>query len=633
MKIFSRIFETEHQLIEKCMRTKMVLVQTRLEDSLKDHFGYNAFRENQKEIISALLEKKDVLAILPTGAGKSICYQLPAMLMPGTAVVISPLISLMQDQVFALTKNGLPAACLNSALSFEEMNEVMQQLGSYKILYVAPERFSDKQFIERLQQVSVSIFAVDEAHCISQWGHSFRPEYRQLAFLKKTFPGSAVIALTATATREVEKDIVSQLGMQAPYTVKASFDRPNLTLRIYRKKNGSEQILSFLEKHPNQSGIIYRSTRNGVDETYEELKKAGYVIGRYHAGLSENDRTEAQHDFLYGKMPLMVATIAFGMGIHKPDIRFIIHFDMPRSIEQYYQEIGRAGRDGLPSECFMLYSAREKQIYDSFAKEIADPALRREALRKTDKMISLCTSSTCRRKALLGYFGEAFLKTPCLLCDNCLDEVEMQDETIAAQKILSCVYRLKFSFGVKHTIDVLRGLKTKLIMEQGHDRLSTFGIMTETSENKLFFLLHAMIQKGLLELTEDHPAVLRWTKTSSTVTQGAASVLIPKQTKQKAAKQDVGQNYDRILFEKLSKLRRSLADQAEVPAYVVFGDKTLIELSALLPKTQDEMMNINGVGPVKWLKYGPAFLDAIQEHVKSGHSSTPQTDQTPTGHQ
>lgn len=587
-----------------------------LEEHLKSLFGYNAFRQNQKEIVETLLRKKDVLAILPTGAGKSICYQLPAMLMPGTAVIISPLISLMQDQVYALAKSGLPAAFLNSSLPYEETIAVLKNLESYKLLYVAPERFSDPSFLERLKQVSVSLFAVDEAHCISQWGHSFRPEYRQLSFLKNTFPSSGIIALTATATREVEKDITTQLGMQSPFIVKASFDRPNLTLRIYRKKNVSEAVLGFLKNHPNQSGIIYRSTRNGVDETYEELKNEGFAIGRYHAGLPEEERRSAQHDFIYGNTPLMVATIAFGMGIHKPDIRFIIHLDMPRSIEQYYQEVGRAGRDGLPAECVMFYSAREKQIYDSFNKEIEDPELKREAYRKTDKMFSLCTSSSCRRKALLAYFGEAFQKVPCHLCDHCLDDIEMEDETIAAQKILSCVYRLKNSFGIKHTIDVLRGLKTKTAMEHRHEELSTFGIMKDVSENKLFFLIYTLIQMNLLEQTEGPYPILRWTETSSTVTKSGAKVMVPKHVRQKAVKEEVEKHYDKALFDALSQLRKSIAVKANVPAFVVFGDKTLIELATHLPKREEEMLQINGVGPIKWAKYGAVFLDAIERYSK-----------------
>lgn len=379
-----------------------------LEEHLKSFFGYNQFREHQKDIVTSILSGKDTLAILPTGAGKSICYQLPAMLMPGIAIVVSPLISLMQDQVVSLTKNGIPAAFLNSSLHFIDVRSILENLTNYKLLYVAPERFADQNFVNALKQVKVSFFAIDEAHCISQWGHSFRPEYRQLSILQDLFPQSSFVALTATATREVEEDIVAQLKMRKPYIIRASFDRPNLALHISPKFNVQSQLLEFLEKHREKSGIIYSATRKTVDETYSTLISLGYKVGKYHAGMNDKERSTVQHAFVHGELPLMVATIAFGMGIHKPDIRFIVHLDMPKTIEQYYQEVGRAGRDGLHADCMMFYSSQDFVVYNYFLEDITDETVRKKTRMKTKQMFDLCSSSNCRRKELLHYFGERY---------------------------------------------------------------------------------------------------------------------------------------------------------------------------------------------------------------------------------
>ena len=509
-----------------------------LEEHLKALFGYNDFRACQKEIVTAVLEGKDVLAILPTGAGKSICYQLPAMLKPGIAVVISPLISLMQDQVVSLYKNGLAAAFLNSSLPPDEIQDLLNNLSDFKLLYIAPERLSDKNFIQRLQKIPISLFAIDEAHCISQWGHSFRQEYRQLAFLKTTFPGSPIVALTATATRDVEKDIMTQLAMKEPVVVRASFDRPNLTFHIQEKSTPVNQLRDFLSKHAGQSGIIYAATRKTVDETYDSLIREGFKPGKYHAGMSDHERTKAQHDFIHGECLLMVATVAFGMGIHKPDIRFVAHMDMPRSIEQYYQEVGRAGRDGLPAECLMLYSAKELMVYKLFLNQITDEAVRRTTQAKTEQMLALCRSSRCRRSELLRYFGETASSLSCNGCDRCLDGSEL-DETVVAQQILSCVYRLKHQFGIKHLIDVLRGAKTKIIFDRGHDRLSTYNLMAEYSEEDLRYYISILMDKGLLERSEGEYPVLRWTAASQNVVRGTQKVMMRKRI-QKAVKPKKG---------------------------------------------------------------------------------------------
>ncbi len=589
-----------------------------LEDHLKALFGYNDFRDSQKEIVTAVLDHKDVVAILPTGAGKSICYQLPAMLLPGIAVVISPLISLMQDQVVGLYKNGLPAAFLNSSLHSDEIRALLNNLGNFKLLYIAPERLSDKNFILHLQKIPVSLFAIDEAHCISQWGHSFRLEYRQLAFLKTRFPGSSIVALTATATKDVEKDIITQLGMKEPHVIRASFDRPNLTFHIEPKTTPKSQLRDFLNKHRGKSGIIYAATRKGVDETYANLIQAGFKPGKYHAGLSDQERTKAQHEFIHGECLLMVATVAFGMGIHKPDIRFVVHMDMPRSIEQYYQEVGRAGRDGLPSECLMLYSAQELMVYKVFLNQISDEAVRRTTQTKTEQMLALCRSAQCRRHGLLRYFGETYPSSSCNSCDRCLDGSEL-DETIVAQQILSCVYRLKHQFGVRHVIDVLRGAKTKMIFDRGHDRLSTYNLMAKYSEDDIRYYISTLIEKGFLERSEGEYPVLRWTAASSSVTSGSQIVMMRKRV-DKVVKPKKGSDLqcDLVLFTELSRLRQKFAQEMRVPAFVIFGDRSLIEMARVYPTNREAMLKINGVGPVKWERYGQAFLNVILQHCGKG---------------
>lgn len=590
-----------------------------LEDHLKTYFGYNAFRLHQKEIIEALLNQRDVLGILPTGAGKSICYQLPALLLPGTAIVVSPLISLMQDQVVSLYKNGISAAFLNSSLYSADIRDVLENMSSYKLVYVSPERLLEPIFIELLLSTTLSFFVIDEAHCISQWGHSFRLEYRQLTILKEKFPGIPIIAMTATATTAVEKDIQTQLSMRNPVVIKGSFNRPNLNIRVEYKTNAETELISFLKEQEGRSGILYSATRKGVETYYSQLTNLGFKVGRYHAGLSDKERSIAQENFLCDEFQLMVATTAFGMGVHKPDVRFVVHLDMPRSLEQYYQEIGRAGRDGLPADCLLFYSKKEAMIYHSFSDEIGDPLIQKEMRLKIDRMYRFASSPLCRRKELLRYFGEHTHENHCGSCDNCLNEKGKINGTEIAQKILSCVYRLKEQFGTKMVIDVLRGSQSAPVLNRRFDQLSTYGLLKEMTEADLRFYIESLLSLNLLESSGGDYPVLKWTATTREIIEGKAPVFFnpPPQSHLKSSSKKIPATqtlyYDKVLFEKLRNLRQECARSEKVPPFVIFSDRSLQEMALYFPQTEGEFSRINGVGPIKWLKYGEKFLHLIKK--------------------
>jgi ATP-dependent DNA helicase RecQ len=591
-----------------------------LEEKLKEYFGYNSFRDYQKEIIQGVLDQKDVVAILPTGAGKSLCYQLPALLVEGTAIVVSPLISLMQDQVVSLYKNGISAAFINSSLRQQELSQVIEHLNDYKLIYVAPERLTEVNFLSRLKEAKLSFFVIDEAHCISQRGHSFRQEYRNLGILKKTFPDKPVIALTATATREVEKDLISQLNMKNPVIIKGSFDRPNLTLSIHPKVQSDKQLMRFLEERSGQSGIIYSSTRKGVESTFASLQAAGMKVGRYHAGLPDQERSASQHAFIYDQVEVMVATVAFGMGVHKPDVRFIVHLDMPRTIEQYYQEIGRAGRDGLPADCLMLYGLQDLILYKSFADDLQDPVIQREMKRKTDQLYRLCTSLDCRRKEILNYFGESYFQLGCKTCDNCMEEDNQFDGTLIAQKILSCVYRLRQQVGLRMVIDVLRGSNSQVLLQRNFHLLSTFGILAELSAEELRYYIESLVQMGFLLRTEGEYPILKWTEQSGSIIKDQAKVYFKKKVfidkkikpAQKAREQQIFY-YNEPLYQALKELRTGLAAAEKVPPFVVCSDRSLQEMATVFPSNEQEFIKVNGLGPIKWIKYGLQCLAVVSQ--------------------
>jgi ATP-dependent DNA helicase RecQ len=593
-----------------------------LEKANKRIFGFDTFRPYQKEIVEAIVSKKDVLGILPTGAGKSLCYQLPATLMDGTAIVISPLIALMQDQVFSLKKNGISAGFINSSLDYREMQKILRTMSEYKILFIAPERLTE-DFLRMLTNIQISFFVIDEAHCISQWGHSFRPEYRNLKILKNNFPNTSITAFTATATTQVEQDIITQLNLHDIKVVKSSFDRKNLIIRLRERNSGKQQMFEFLEKHKNESGIIYVGTRKEADKIYDYLKESNYSVGKYHAGMTQEERAQMQDEFIKDDISVMVATIAFGMGINKPDVRFVLNMTMPRNIEEYYQQIGRAGRDGLSAECLMLYSATDMGMYKRFLIDVEDEAVRSHMFIKIEQMFAFCNSTECRRIELLHYFGEKYEHEKCDSCDTCLDEVEKIDGTIIAQKILSCVYRLRENFGTQYVIDVLRGSKNERLLFNKHDLISTYNLMPEYSKLDIKQYIMSLINMGYLQFGDGEFPTIKLTVKSKNILDGSESVFFrAKQIKDKIKpdyldSKDNKTVSDFDLFEKLRVLRKKIAQTENVPPYIIFNDKTLKEMSTNCPQNDKTFLDINGVGQVKLKLYGKQFIDLIKDHCNS----------------
>jgi ATP-dependent DNA helicase RecQ len=592
---------------------------------LKQYFGFDSFRPLQEEIIRDALAGRDVLALLPTGGGKSLCFQLPALARAGLTVVVSPLISLMKDQVDALSASGVPATFLNSSLKADESRARLRGLhnGEFRLLYVAPERMMLSGFLSDLRSWKVNLLAIDEAHCISEWGHDFRPEYRRLAELRQHFPDVPLMALTATATERVRLDIVKQLRLREPQRYLASFNRPNLSYRVSAKSKAYEQVLSFVNARANESGIVYCQSRRSAESVAERLSDDGIFARPYHAGLEAKERSLNQELFLRDEVRVICATIAFGMGINKPNVRFVVHHDLPKNVEGYYQETGRAGRDGLPSECLLLFSAGDAVKYSRFIDEISDEQQRRIATTQLRQMVDFAESGECRRIALLRYFGEDFRESNCGGCDNCLTPRQTFDGTLAGQKFLSCVFRVReksgFDFGINQIVEVLSGAETENILKWDHQTVSTYGIGKELSRVewrtigrelvRLGYLRQAAEKFNVLQLTEQGAAALR-ERQSIRLTRAVALT--------KPAKARAGEiSCDEDLFERLRRLRKSLADARGVPPYIVFSDVSLRQMARNYPTNESEFAQISGVGEQKLKRFGKKFMAEIAAYLRA----------------
>ena len=595
---------------------------------LKSTFGYSTFRPLQREIIEANLVGEDVFALLPTGGGKSLCFQLPALARPGLTVVVSPLIALMKDQVDALQASGVAATFLNSTLGADESRARLSGLhcGEYKLLYVAPERLMLEGWVEKLKAWNVTAIAIDEAHCVSEWGHDFRPEYRQLAKLRTSLPDVPMMALTATATGRVREDIITHLKLRDPQTFVASFNRPNLTYRVVPKDEPAKQIIDFVRKREHESGIIYCASRATAERVADSLAGRGFLARPYHAGLAPEERARNQEMFLRDDTRIICATIAFGMGINKPNVRWVIHHDLPKNIEGYYQETGRAGRDGLPGDCLLLFSAGDIAKQTHFLDEITGEQERAIARTQLRQIVHYAESAGCRRIELLQYFGETFPLDNCGACDNCSEPRESFDGTIVAQKFLSCVYRIqqnsRFGTGMNHVIEVLTGAKTEKITRWGHDQLTTYGIGHELSRSHWGSIGRELLRLGYLGIGSGEYATIELTASGRDILRARTPITLtkpidPPKSRRVLTRREGDITCDEILFERLRTLRKKLADERRVPAYIVFGDNTLRALAREYPQTLAALEGIPGIGEKKRDEFGEIFTAAIAEYLRT----------------
>ncbi len=598
--------------------------------TLKQYFGFDSFRPLQERIIRDALVGKDVFALLPTGGGKSLCFQLPALLREGLTVVVSPLISLMKDQVDALTASGVPATFLNSTLGAEEARAVFRGLhsGKFRLLYAAPERLMLDGFLEKLKLWNVNLIAVDEAHCISEWGHDFRPEYRQIATLRDHFPNVPLMALTATATERVRSDIVKQLRLREPGRYVASFNRPNLTYRVVPKAQPYGQALAFVRSRAGESGIFYCQSRKAAESLASRLTEDGARALPYHAGLASEERARNQELFLRDEVRVICATIAFGMGINKPNVRFVIHYDLPKNIEGYYQETGRAGRDGLPSECVLLFSAGDVMKQTQFIDEKSGEE-QRVAREQLQQMVQYAESSECRRISLLRYFGEEWPSDRCDGCDNCLSPRGTFDGTVAAQKLLSCVYRIRektgFGFGLNHLAEVITGADTETVRKWRHQEVSTYGVGKEMKRAEWLAIGRELVRLGLLKQAAEKFATIDITAEGLAALKERRSITLTKPIEVAEKKSRTRQGEiacDETLFERLRALRRRLADERDVPAYIIFSDVALREMARAYPVTPSEFARIPGVGEQKLREFAEPFLAGVRGYLQDHPKQT-----------
>ena len=589
-----------------------------LHDTLQTVFGYASFRPHQQGIIEELVAGKDAFVLMPTGGGKSLCYQIPALHRAGVAIVLSPLISLMKDQVDALQANGVAAAFYNSALGTEAAREVLARLHARELdlLYISPERLMSSAFLERLADIDIALFAIDEAHCVSQWGHNFRPEYQQLGALRYYFPDIPLVALTATADAQTRDDIVHVLGLDKASCHVTGFDRPNIRYTVLEKHKPFDQLLRFLDGREGQAGIVYALSRKRVEEIAGKLQAKGIQAQAYHAGLPAAHRRQVQEEFLRDELQVVVATVAFGMGIDKPNVRFVVHYDLPRHIEGFYQETGRAGRDGLDAEALLLFGAQDVGTARRLIENNDNPEQKRIEVHKLNAMVGLAESVTCRRRVLLNYFSER-LAQDCGNCDVCLNPPEQFDATLDARKALSCVYRLGQSFGVAYVVEVLRGADNERIRSRHHQQLSTYGLGSDRSEQEWTSIIRQLIHHGYLIQDIANYSVLKLTESARPLLRGEQTLLLAKprireQAKKKRTRADaVHGPYDEVLFDHLRDLRKHIADVQGVPPYIVFGDASLVQMARDKPLDEAALLEITGVGQHKLDKYGSDFLDAI----------------------
>lgn len=599
---------------------------------LKKYFGYDNFRAGQEELINHILEGKDVLGIMPTGAGKSICYQVPAMILPGVTIVISPLISLMKDQVDSLNEIGIPSTYINSTLTSNEYSQTIENIlyDIYKIIYVAPERLNSESFLTLLNKLNISMITIDEAHCVSQWGHDFRPSYREIANVilnLKTRP--IVSAFTATATELVKDDIVNLLHLSSPFTLVTGFDRKNLNFSVETPEHKKDFLINFLNENQNDSGIIYCATRKTVDSLYEELLDLNYNVSKYHGGMTEKNRTQSQDDFTYDRTTIMIATNAFGMGIDKSNIRYVIHYNMPKDLESYYQEAGRSGRDGDESKCVLLFS-RADIVTNKFLIE-QTPSTNNHKIEydKLNDIIDYCNTDKCLRRYILEYFNEKPTFENCNNCSNCLSEIETTDITTDAKKILSCIKRMNEKFGSGLVTDVLKGSNSSKIKSFGFNNLSTYGIMNDYTKDTIKDLIYYLITEEYIKTIGDKFPILALSPTANDVLFGNQQVFIKKKIEKILPKEisisnlETNFNYDKNLFEFLRTLRKEIAEANNIAPFIVFSDTSLKEMSTYFPITVQNMLKISGVGTNKLEKYGDIFIQSIQKYVEENDIKIP----------